>query len=211
MVCEQDGSDGRELKSSPLKGPSPTKVRPPLGVRPGNDWKSRLAAVQKQMGQKKPGPNPSVVIVPVKRGRGRPPKNVPLAPKKIIMIAPAALKATVSHETILDETQFAVERPFHYIRHVPLVDSPQYDLLGSDEDEEEGWTLRNTGEDARIGIMSSVEYDMDEQDFTRLRLVNQERKSAGLVPLSEDDFELCIDLLGEVLVPSGITNIGIDP
>jgi hypothetical protein len=40
-----------------------------------------------------------------------------------------------------------------------------------------------------------VEYDMDSEDEAWLSSHNEERKSQGLVPLSEDDFEMIIDRL----------------
>ena len=58
-------------------------------------------------------------------------------------------------------------------------------------------------------FMATVEYDMDEQDFAWLKIVNEERKPKGLPRISEDHFEFCIDRLEKYwfhLVPSLIKN-----
>jgi len=58
-------------------------------------------------------------------------------------------------------------------------------------------------------FMATVEYDMDEQDFAWLKIVNEERKPKGLPRISEDHFEFCIDRLEKYwfhLVPFLIKN-----
>lgn len=208
---EVDGEpDGRELKSSPVKRgttprrPSPHKrpvspaKRPPLGQRPGNDWRGRLQAVYKQTDMVKTVTTAqgAVMIVPMKRGRGRPPKNAPPPPQKILVIPPL-LKVGKGRglSSIVSEEQFALERPLHYLHYEPDHDTSKFDVVLEDGDED-GWVSTEVADEAqRRQVMTSVEYDMDEQDFAWLRLFNEERQAAGLVKLEEDDFEFCMDRL----------------
>ena len=206
--------DGRELQSSPLKRgparrPSPMKRpvsparRPPLGMRPGNDWKGRLQAVYRQTDMVKTVTTAqgAVMIVPVKRGRGRPPKNAPPPPQKILVIPPllkvGRAAAAGKGLAVVSEEQFALERPLHYLHHEALPDtarSHEFDVL--EDMAGDGWVSRETGDEAqRREVMASVEYDMDEQDFAWLRLFNEERRAAGLERLEEDDLEYCMDRL----------------
>jgi len=215
----------QEVKSSPVKkATSPPKrrsvhmstqvIKPPLGVRPGNDWKARLQAVRRQgqvVGKTVSTAQGSMLILPMKRGRGRPPKNAAaMAPQKILVIPPLLKTASTTKGSAMDlgtvsEEQFALERPLHYLHYEPPADCKrakvffssfltlylEYDL----QEEESGWVSTGTGEDARIGVMGGVEYDMDEQDFAWLKLLNAERNAAGLEPVTEDDFEYLIDRL----------------
>jgi hypothetical protein len=188
----------RHRSSSPLKR-SPPRLRPkqqpamqlgPLGLMPGNDWRKRLGALERTA---KPAPKSvstalgSVMIVPLKRGRGRPPKNAVPAQKIIVvpsLVQPAQEQAS---EALGD---FAIERPLHYIRQSVGVAGDadaRFDPAGTPQEEEEDqWVVSKP---------AVVEYDMDEQDVAWLRLWNAERRAAGLERIDEDAFELAIDHL----------------
>lgn len=213
ILLEQDVTDGQELRSSPVKtsrttansalsraGGSPPAARKasparraPAGQRPSNDWKARLGAVHKFKHAAPPRSvctaQGSVMIVPVKRGRGRPPKNA-LPPQKLIVIPPLLPKNPDGAAASVEE-QFAMERPLHYLRYAPPLE--QFDVHTGEA--QDGWVNRAMGDDGRLGVMASVEYDMDEQDFAWLRAANDERRAAGLPRVDEDDFEYAVDRL----------------
>lgn len=191
FISSADGHGGDLVKSSPVRRPpnsrqsSPSK-KPRLGLRPGNDWRQRLQAVHKQNQVVKTVTTAqgALMIVPLKRGRGRPPKNGPIVPaQKILVIPPLIPKAA---DGISGEEQFAMERPLHYIRHVPTFDSKSFDVDETPMDDAYGDVSR---------ILGGIEYDMDEQDFAWLRLLNEERKGQSLPRLPEDAFEFCMDRL----------------
>jgi len=131
IIAEHEVNDGRELLSSPLKqtrssrNSSPTKNcstslrRAPLGIRPGNDWKGRIAMVHRQSSAVKTVTTAqgALMMVPVKRGRGRPPKNEPPTAAKKILLIPPLMSGT-------DEL-FFIERPASYFHYAPVCDAPR--------------------------------------------------------------------------------------
>lgn len=190
FVSSTDGQAADLVKSSPVRRPPPSRQsspskKPRLGLRPGNDWRQRLQAVHKQNQVVKTVTTAkgALMIVPMKRGRGRPPKNASAVPaQKILMIPPLIPKT----DGASIEEQFAMERPLHYIRHVPTFDSKSFDVDEAPLDDAYGDVSR---------ILGGIEYDMDEQDFAWLRLLNEERKNQSLARLPEDAFEFCMDRL----------------
>lgn len=157
----------------------------PLGLMPGNDWRKRLGALEKTA---KPAPKSvstahgSVVIVPMKRGRGRPPKNA--VPAQKIIVVPALVQPKEKVTEMLGD--FAIERPLHYIRHAGIAAEADARFDPAETPQEEAWVVSKP---------EVVEYDMDEQDVAWLRLWNAERKAAGLERVDEDAVELVIDHL----------------
>ncbi len=187
---EEQVTDGPSIKSSPVrrsasvfssKQISPKKMgrKPPLGLRPGNDWKQRLNTVHKTSHPMKTIRTDSggVMVIPIKRGRGRPPKNAP-------SIQATEIANTIyKNNHVADQWDFTIERPIHYLHQNPQCDNHEFDLFKTD--------TSYCSDDP----MLTVDYDMDEQDFVWLKQWNDERRTTGLVRIAEDDFEYCMDRL----------------